>query len=221
MPATPLPFTVEQFHANLADYNLAVWPAPVLLSVLAAAMVGFLLLRPAHSGRWVALGLCLLWAWSGLAYQFAFFRTINPVAPGFALLWLAAAVAFAWSAFADRLHFGRAPRARRWLAAAFVAYALLLYPLLGAAAGQRFPATPSFGLPCPTTLLTVGILLLATREFPRVLALGPLLWATIGSFAALWLRIPQDAALVPAAFACAYLLLRRRPASRGAGALAP
>lgn len=87
-----LPFSRTQFFQAIADYNVAVWPAPFVLTLLALAMVA-LALR--GSGRLVAWGLALLWAWLALAYHLAFFWRINPAAPVFAVISLGAAAAFA------------------------------------------------------------------------------------------------------------------------------
>jgi hypothetical protein len=66
----------------------------------------------------------------------------------------------------------------------FVVYALVVYPLLGAALGHRFPAAPTFGLPCPTTLFTVGLLAFLRRPFPASVLVIPALWTVVGTSAA-------------------------------------
>jgi len=84
-------------------------------------------------------------------------------------------------------------------AAALVAYALVIYPLIGYAIGHRYPAAPTFGLPCPTTIFTLGILLCGTSTGVRKLAVIPLVWAVIGSQAAFSLGIWEDLGLTAAA----------------------
>jgi hypothetical protein len=50
-----------------------------------------------------------------------------------------------------------------------------------------------FGVaPCPTTIFTIGILLLARGRWVVWLSIIPLLWSAIGLAAALQLGIPQD-----------------------------
>ena len=71
-------------------------------------------------------------------------------------------------------------------------YSLLLYPLLGIALGTDYFELPAFGLtPCPVTMTTVGVLLLASRV-PRRLYVIPVTWAMVGGSAAGLLRMPQD-----------------------------
>jgi len=60
-----------------------------------------------------------------------------------------------------------------------------------------YPRIPTFGVPCPTTLLTIGLLLMAIRIRLSLLII-PWLWAVIGGAAAL-LRVIPDFALIAAA----------------------
>ena len=210
-----LPFTKDQFFAVFAAYNTAVWPAQFGLLALAIALVAAIAAKHRHAGRLAGFGLALLWAWTALAYHLAFFRDINPAAPWFAAIALAAALAFALvGGVQGRLQFLPRHGARALPGWAMVAYAIVGYPAAGALAGHAFPAMPTFGLPCPTTLFTFGVLLLATPAPPRLLVLGPLLWALVGGSAAALLDVPQDYALFVAAAIGVLLLLPagRRPA---------
>ena len=63
---------------------------------------------------------------------------------------------------------------------------------------RRFPATPTFGLPCPTTILTIGVLLTARERVPFGLSVVPILWGFIGGSAAVLLQVPTDYVLLAA-----------------------
>ena len=89
--------------------------------------------------------------------------------------------------------------------AALVAYGLA-YPLVGFAAGLRYPRLPLFAVPCPTTLVTAGFLLASTAT-PRAVNAIPLVWSAIGASAAFALGIRADLALVPAGAALVCSLL--------------
>jgi hypothetical protein len=207
--AVDLPFTRTQFLEVFAAYNLAVWPAQLLLTGLAIAMAGGVAIAPARAGRWVCLGVAALWTWTALAYHLAFFRAINPAAPLFAALGLGTAAAFAIAgARGVGLTFRKARDARAAAGWTMVAYALVGYPLIGALSGHAFPAAPTFGLPCPTTLFTVGLLLLAEPRLHRALVVGPLAWSIIGGTAAFALDVPQDYGLFVAAGIGIFLLRR-------------
>ena len=73
-----------------------------------------------------------------------------------------------------------------------VAIALVAYPVAGFALGHRYPAIPTFGVPCPTTIFTLGLLHLASSPVPRLAFAVPLLWCAVGSVAAFELGVPQD-----------------------------
>lgn len=93
------------------------------------------------------------------------------------------------------------------------AFALVGYPLAGEMLGHRYPAAPTFGLPCPTTIFTLGVLLMTTPVLSRLQVIAPLLWALIGTTAAFVLGVVQDLALIAAALAGLWLLGSHRPPS--------
>jgi hypothetical protein len=206
-----IPFTVEAFLAVFARFNEAIWPAQ-----LAAWGLGLLVLWLALRGGgradaaipWLLAG---AWAFVGGAYHLLFLAQVNPAARGFAAAFLVEAALLAWAGHRRRLSFGpvQTPRAAvGWLV---VAYALVLYPLLGAAAGHLYPAAPAFGVtPCPTTIFTLGVLLLARGTVPWWLLVVPVLWAAVGTSAALQLGMHEDLGLPVAALLAVAL---RRPAS--------
>lgn len=204
-----LPFTVEQFFGVFRAYNVAVWPAQVPLVALALLAL-YLAARP---NRWSSRAICailgVLWLWLGLAYHLAFFSAINPLAYAFAAVSVAGGVAFLWFGVArGQLHFRLAPFGRGWLGVALVAFALVAYPAWSVLAGHRYPEFPTFGLPCPTTIFTVGMLAFLVPPYPRAALVAPVLWCFVGSQAAFLLGVPQDLGLLVAAAAGVFLLAR-------------
>ena len=202
-----LPFTVSEFLDVFARYNNAVWPlqwvmAGVALLAAVAAIRG-------RGGRLVSSYLAIQWAWTGVAYHWIFFARINPAARVFAAIWLAGGVAFAWAgAVKGKLSFRTPARYRQLAGIALIAYALFLYPLLGHLDGRVYPFAPTYGAPCPVTILTIGLLWLARPPFPRVLLIAPLLWAAIGSIAAFALDVREDLGLLVAGLSAVALLYR-------------
>jgi hypothetical protein len=79
-------------------------------------------------------------------------------------------------------------------------------------AGRTFPRAPGFGLPCPTTIFTLGVLLWIERV-PRAAVLIPLGWVALGSVAAMSLDVAEDFGLLVAGLLAAPILLRRRHAA--------
>lgn len=195
-----LPFTHAQFLDVLGAYNAALWPAAALLWLATLAATVRLLRGRVRAGSLAAL-LALHWAWSGIAYHAGFFTRINPAAWGFAGLFVLGAAAFVWfGVFRRRLAFdiGRTPR--HVLAGVFIVYALA-YPGLVLLTGLQWPRMPAFGVPCPTTLFSAGLLLMASPPVPRWVFAAPILWALIGGSAAVTLGVAPDYMLFAAALA--------------------
>jgi hypothetical protein len=201
-----LPFSHDQFLDLFGAYNTALWPA-VLLIWLVTLVAAIAVLRGRLSRRRLLALLSLHWAWSGVVYHWLFFRRINPAAVLFAALFVGQAVLFCW--LASRA--GGAVRLRAgWRFAAGVALTGygLAYPFLGLVLGLTYPRMPAFAVPCPTTLVTAG-LLLAVVDIPRLAGVVPILWAIVGSSAAFALGIRADLALAVSAVLLAADLVRR------------
>jgi hypothetical protein len=194
-----LPFTPEEFFGVFARYNQAVWPMQAVLIGIAVACVAFLYSGREWSSRQIAKLLAVLWAWMAIVYHFQHFARINPAAWVFGAVFLLGAGTFVWHGVVKRRLVFRPIGTWRGLAgAALIVFALVVYPAIGHALGHRYPATPTFGLPCPTTIFTLGLLLFAERA-PWPVYIVPLLWAAIGSLAAFQLGVYQDLALLVSA----------------------
>ena len=90
-----------------------------------------------------------------------------------------------------------------------VVYALAVYPALTFVLGHRYPAMPTFGAPCPVTIFTFGIFCLLPAGIPRFAMAIPVVWAVIGSSAAISLDVPADAGLLVAALAAVVVMHQR------------
>jgi Family of unknown function (DUF6064) len=189
--AVNLPFTRDQFFEVFAAYNRSLWPFALVLwgYALAAAV---LLARGPGRRRFAAVMLAVQWAWAGVAYHAAFFTAINPAAWLFALLFVIEGGLLVWfGVIRDQLQFSATGSLRHVAAWTLIIYALL-YPLLAQAEGHAFPRGPTFGVPCPTTFLTIGWLLAADPPGPKVVALIPIGWALLGGAAAVLLGVRAD-----------------------------
>jgi hypothetical protein len=194
------PFTIEEFLGVFAAYNSAIWPFQIVAYCAGLLAVASLWLKGLRSRWLIPAVLAILWACNGIGYHFLYFSIINPLANGFAAVFVLQAILFAASAFtANRIGFTVAPDLRSWAGLALLIYALLVYPALGMLAGHGLMAGPMFGVaPCPTTIFTIGMLLLARGAWVPWLSIIPLLWSLVGLAAPLQLGIPEDLGL-PAA----------------------
>ena len=205
------PFSVEQFFDVFRSYNETVWPSQWILAGLALlALLASFRTTPAAS-RVVSGVLALLWLWMGVIYHFWFFQAINPAATIFGAAFVAQAALFVWFGFRRRgLEFRVGSDGSTVAGWILVFYALVVYPALGYLAGHRYPASPTFGLPCPTTIFTFGLLVWARSTVPRTLLVIPVLWSLIGTLAALQLGVPQDFGLIAAATTAVFAVGRAR-----------
>lgn len=206
-----LPFTAAEFFDVFARYNLAVWPAQWLLYGLALTATALVIRRPAVADRAVNAILAVLWLWMGAVYHLGFFAAINPVATLFGAAFIAqAAIFLSTGVRSGRLAFRLTPGAEGIAGGALVAYALVAYPVIGYLSGHRYPAMPTFGVPCPTTIFTCALLLWTAGRVPWSVVFIPVAWAGVGTFAAFRLSVPQDYGLLAAGVAATVLLARRR-----------
>jgi hypothetical protein len=206
-----LPFTADEFLGVFRAYNEAIWPAHIVAYALGFAAVFAAVRGGRRASALVAGALALFWAWNGLAYHVGFFAAINPVAYVFGCAFVLQAIFFTYFAFRHgRLAFRFRRDGYGLAGAVLVAYAAVLYPLLGVALGHGYPYNPAFGLaPCPTTIFTFGLLLWTDPPVPKLVLVIPALWALVGSTAALRLGIAEDVGLLVAALATVGLLLYR------------
>lgn len=206
-----LPFTIEQFYGVFRDYNTTVWPAQILMLGLAVAAVALVAFPRAWSGAGVSAILAFFWAWIGIAYHLAFFTAINPVAYGFAALSVAGALVFVWQGVVHRrLAFRFASNTRTGVGVFLVLFAVVIYPAWLFFAGHHYPNLPTFGLPCPTTIFTLGMLAFTVTPYPRSPFVVPILWSLVGGQAAFLLGVPQDFGLFVAAAVGVVLVVRSK-----------
>jgi uncharacterized protein DUF6064 len=173
--ATPL----NQFLAAFGRADTTAWPMQIVWYAAALAMVG-LALWPAR--RWSSPVICGLaaayFAWIGIGY-FAW------LSPGMSLSGVWAGVFTLQAVLLVVAGIVRSDLVirPRWdlsggLGAAFIAYALIGYPLVGVLSGQALRVMPLFGIaPCATVTFFFGLLLWARPPAPKYLLLLPLAWA--------------------------------------------
>lgn len=161
----------------------------------------------APSGRRRFFSSCLR-CWLGAAYHLAFFARINPVAYGFGALSIAGGLLFAWhGVICRRFEFAFDRSVRTGLGVTLLAFALVVYPVWATLAGHGYPELPTFGLPCPTTIFTIGVLALASGARLRAVLAVPILWSLVGGQAAFLLDVKPDLGLLVAGVAAVGLFI--------------
>jgi hypothetical protein len=142
--------------------------------------------------------LTLLWLWLGVVFQGIYVRDVSPVLGVVgAVVFIGQSVLIARAGILrSEIAFRPAVNISTLVGTAAIVYALAIYPLLGVAFGHPYPAAPLFGAaPCPTTIVTFGLFLLARPPFPRHLLALPMVWAILGPLGAVQQGVAEDIAL--------------------------
>jgi hypothetical protein len=191
-----LPFTAQQFLEVFKRYNTAVYPVQLLLVLLAAVAIYFAFSKQKNSGKIILIILSAFWLWMGAVYHINFFSAINKLAYGFGLLFILEGMLLLYLGLTRELNFAFRRDIYGMAGCLLIFYALVLYPLIGYFSGHVYPYAPTFGLPCPTTIFTLGLFVFSKYRLPWVIVLVPILWSIIGVSAAFTLGIYEDTGLI-------------------------
>ncbi|KXK55609.1 MAG: hypothetical protein UZ05_CHB002000491 [Chlorobi bacterium OLB5] len=205
-----IPFTVEQFLGVFKEYNLTVYPIQVIFNIIALLCV-FLILSNKNSSKFIFFYLGFLWLWMGIIYHLFFFTAINNAAYVFGVIFIFQGIFFFYYALRQEIKFKLTSGIRSYTSIALLLYSLIIYPLLGYAWGHGYPDSPTFGLPCPTTIYSFALLLLINGKIPVKLTAIPLIWSAIGFTAAFSLGIYEDIGLLAAGLVTLLFLILKEP----------
>lgn len=202
------PFTIKQFLGVFVDYNAAIWPAQIGMYILGLIAVMALRSKRPSATRLILFILALMWAWNAIGYHFLYFSSINPAANIFAGFYVLQAFLFAMCATVTTGILFKVERDyRSAIGLSFVVYAMAIYPVLGVRAGHGLMMGPMFGVaPCPTTIFSIGMLMLARGRWVAWLSIIPVMWSIVGFAAAIQLGIVEDFGLPVASLALVIIL---------------
>ena len=200
-----IPFTRTDFLRVFEQYNDAVWPWHVLISLVGLIAFALAFTHRAIASRLIGLILALLWLWMGVVYHLLFFTTINKAARLFGALFIIQSLVFIFAGvLSSRLSFRFRCDGQGLIGGALIMYAVFVYPIIGILLGHHYPAAPSFGVPCPTTIFTFGLLIGAGVNVRFYMLIIPMLWSVIGMWAAISLEMYEDFGLVIAALTAVF-----------------
>ncbi|SHE33934.1 DUF6064 family protein [Flavisolibacter ginsengisoli] len=203
-----LPFTVEQFLGVFKTYNESIFPLQMLFYLLAGAIVFLSVKTSVWSDKVINSILAFFWVWMGIAYHILFFSTINKAAYLFGILFIIQGLLFFYyGVLKQRIRYKVKQNKPGMMGTTLVIFALIIYPALGYLFGHVYPSTPVFGVPCPTTIFSFGILLWSDKKVPVIILIIPFSWSLVGFFAATVLGMREDFALVLAGLLATALLL--------------
>jgi len=210
-----MPFTIKEFLGVFKSYNNSIWPFQIILFISALYILYSALKKKNYSSIVISTMLIFYWLWIGVVYDIIFFSSINPAAYVFGAIFILQALLFVKAGIIDKkLEFEFRNDVNGYIGGFIIFYALIIYPLLGIYLGHTYPENPTFGLPCPTTIFTFGILLWAGKKSPIYIIIIPVIWAVIGFTAALKLGIKEDTGLLIAGLLTTALIVRDKVVER-------
>ena len=151
------PFTLEQFLAVFARYTSRL-PMQILLNARGLAVCR-LDVSPSVWASRTKLLICLSWGGMAIAYHFASSAT-SILPPGCSVrCFCSEARRFAWTGMVGPMSRFGSVRPAKHRRRGVIVFALVLYPVHRLFDRSSLPDAPTFGLPCPTTIFTLGLLL--------------------------------------------------------------
>lgn len=92
----------------------------------------------------------------------------------------------------------------------FILFGLVIYPVISFAVEQSLARTIALDLPCPSTILTFGFLMLTDRKLMKYFIIIPSLWTVFGLSAAINFGVYQDFMMIVVAILTDVLLIRSK-----------
>ena len=171
-------------------------------------MVIYLAIKPnPKSDKIVSIILSFFWLWMGIFYHLVFFTAINKAAYLFGGVFIVQGILFLiYGVFQNKFLFHFQKDMFGITGICLILFALVIYPILGLFFGHIYPSSPTFGLPCPTTIFTFGILLLNEKKTPVLILVIPFVWSIIGFMAVFQFGILEDTGLILASLLAMPLL---------------
>lgn len=204
------PFTLEQFLEVFKNYNEAVFPMQFVIYLFSLIVIYYTIKPNPKSNKIISTILSFLWLWMGIVYHIIYFTTINKAAWLFGGIFIIQGILFlVFGVFQNKFSFNFKTDKYGITGFSLMIIALIIYPIVGYLFGHIYPSSPTFGLPCPTTIFTFGILLLNTKKCPVTILIIPFIWSIIGVMAAFQFGIVEDIVLIVASLVAMSLLIFR------------
>jgi hypothetical protein len=201
--------TTDQILSTFEAYNLEIWPMQAVAYFLGFAALFFAVKRTQGSSRTISAILSFLWVWTGLVFCMFYFGPVSTAGYAMGILMIIQGVVLFADAMQPKMTFRCEANLYSVIGILFIAYAMIGYPFVGHLLGHNYPRTLPFGLvPCPTTVFTFGLLMLADVKVPKRLIAIPILFA-IAAVVPISLGIFEDVGLLVAGVLGTAMILYR------------
>ena len=182
--------TSEKFWALIHNYDSAIFPVQFVFSIIAIVLLVLIIRKPQDKlNRVINLFLMLCYLWIGVVFFLGFNRELSQQTRYFQpILMTIIALLFGLDVFLKKTDY-RFPDStfHRSIVVFLAAYSIIGYPLIGWLLGHPYSVkifgtssiwVPIFGVyPCPTTVLSLGLLSTALPRGNKIVMIPLLLWA--------------------------------------------
>ena len=173
--------TIEQMLSVFETYNKATWPLQVFSCLLVIAAIILIVRTRVNTSRIVSAILSFIWLWTGVVFCIIYWARVYTLSYGYGALYIIQGLIFFASIFKPKLSFRFEPGIHSIVGILFIVYAMAGYTLVGYFLEHIYPQSVSIILaPCPTVVLTFGLLLLTDKKIPKYILIIPLLWSICG-----------------------------------------
>jgi hypothetical protein len=193
---------------QFGSFNTAIWPMQVVAYILVVAALFLAAKRTKYSAHVIAAILAAFWLWNGVKFWLPLGPSFPP-AWAFAALWIIQGLAFLVGIVKPSVSYRVGSDVYSLVGIALIVYAAIGYPLFGYIVGHIYPRAGIVGvIPCPTVILTFGLLLCTDTKVPKSLLVIPLLWGLL-SLAWIALGIVEDIGLIVGALLATAMIMYR------------
>lgn len=199
---------MEIFWSTISSYNAATLGAQIIITLIAAALVIALYLRPSNKVR-VAMKIFMAFLnfWIAIAYYLIFgdAREYNEI---FALFWAIMGGIWVYD-LTVKHHVSLEYKSSKHRAFAILLFLMpLLYPAFSLVLGRSFPSMTTPVMPCSVAIFTIGIILAFSERVNIILSMFLCHWALIGISKVYFYGIPEDYLLAFCAVPALYIFFR-------------
>lgn len=126
-----IPFTIEEFLDVFYAYNLAIQPVQIVAYLLGIMAIASVIKRGSYSDKIIAGILAIFWAWMGIVYHIGYFSAVNKAVYVFGGLYILQSALFIYAGvIRQNLSFKLTWSLSSAAGAAFIGYAMIIYPAL-------------------------------------------------------------------------------------------
>ena len=191
-----LSFSLEEFLLVLESYNLDIWPIQIIAYALILIIL-FVSLKPAKYSSIIILAvLSFFWLFNGIVFCFIYWAPSHIFGYIFGIFCTVQGLLFLYSLIRSDIKIVPPNKTYLLIGMLFFLYSMIGYQLFGYYLDHIYPKFFPVGLvPCPTTIFTLGLLIIINTKIPIKYIAIPLI-ISLGGLLAAYNGIYEDIGLI-------------------------